>query len=175
MSPHWLNLFHTFASPSEKPKTPRKEQSARRKTSMRLNDAEKEATPFPADAQPPSPKPFNTHTPHFFQRYQFHGTNLFLFGQNGARFLHECRLEKLNFSWYAATSLVGSAEARVNETTKCVVCDASTVLARCDGPNTSRVAPFIAGFVRRPARRGVIPRSAPEAHRAVPAACCCFC
>merc|ERR550537_1917593 len=30
--------------------------------------------------------------------------------------------------------------------------------------------PFIAGFVRRPARRGVIPRSAPEAHRAVPLA-----
>ena len=38
----------------EKPKTPGKERLARRKTSMRLNEAEKEAPPFSADAQPPA-------------------------------------------------------------------------------------------------------------------------
>ena len=51
---NWLHTKHTFASPSEKPKTPRKERLARRKTSMRLNDTEKEATPFTANAQPPA-------------------------------------------------------------------------------------------------------------------------
>ena len=51
---HTHTHTHTFASPSEKRKTPRKERLARRKTSMRLNEAEKEAPPFSADAQPPA-------------------------------------------------------------------------------------------------------------------------